>query len=267
MPAWRLPPLLPCTTLVAVGCSAVALAVAVATGLQPADESSWPKHPPGCTERGRHQMSTDQVNQQQTTAQGPAQETTRGAADRHGQADGSSSASSSATSALPSPPATWSSASGSGSTARWPSGPADARSWPSATGTDPRYVEEWLRGQAAGGYVEYDAATATYSLTPEQAFALTDPDGPVFLPGAFELALGALRAEPQHRGGVPHRDGLRLARARHRGVHRVRAVLPSRLPERLLPRVDPGPGRRRRRSSSAAPRSPTSAAATAPRRC
>lgn len=65
------------------------------------------------------------------------------------------------------------------------------------TGTAPRYVEEWLRGQAAGGYVEYDAGTGSYSMTEEQAFALTDPDGPVFVPGAFELALGALRAEPQ----------------------------------------------------------------------
>jgi ubiquinone/menaquinone biosynthesis C-methylase UbiE len=43
--------------------------------------------------------------------------------------------------------------------------------------------------------VEYDAQSGAYSLTPEQAFALTDPDGAVFAPGAFELALGALRAE------------------------------------------------------------------------
>jgi ubiquinone/menaquinone biosynthesis C-methylase UbiE len=64
-----------------------------------------------------------------------------------------------------------------------------------ATGTDPRYVEEWLRGQAAGGYVTFDAGT--YSLTEEQAFALTDPDGPIYLPGAFELALGSLRATEQ----------------------------------------------------------------------
>jgi ubiquinone/menaquinone biosynthesis C-methylase UbiE len=76
-------------------------------------------------------------------------------------------------------------------------GASDARSLAAATGTDPRYVEEWLRGQAAGGYIEYDAATSSYSLTPEKAFALTDPDGPVFLPGAFELALGALKAEPR----------------------------------------------------------------------
>ena len=26
------------------------------------------------------------------------------------------------------------------------------------TGCDPRYVAEWLRGQAAGGYVAYDAS-------------------------------------------------------------------------------------------------------------
>jgi SAM-dependent methyltransferase len=65
------------------------------------------------------------------------------------------------------------------------------------TATAPRYVEEWLRGQAAGGYVEYDAATGAYSLTEEQAFALTDPDGPIFAPGAFQLALGALKAEPE----------------------------------------------------------------------
>jgi hypothetical protein len=64
-----------------------------------------------------------------------------------------------------------------------------------ATGTDARYVEEWLRGQAAGGYVQHD--DGTYSMTEEQAFALTDPDGPVFLPGAFQLALGSLQALPR----------------------------------------------------------------------
>ena len=76
-------------------------------------------------------------------------------------------------------------------------GPTDARGLAARTGTDPRYVDEWLRGQAAGGYVQHDAASATYSMTPEQAFALTDPDGPVFLPGAYELALGALKASTE----------------------------------------------------------------------
>jgi hypothetical protein len=44
--------------------------------------------------------------------------------------------------------------------------------------------------------VSYDADTDHYSLTPEQAFALADPNGPVNVPGAFTLALGALSAVP-----------------------------------------------------------------------
>ena len=74
-----------------------------------------------------------------------------------------------------------------------------------ATGTDARYVEEWLRGQAAGGYVNH--ADGTYSMSEEQAFALTDPDGPVFLPGAFQLALGSLQALPQITEAVRTGDG------------------------------------------------------------
>ena len=74
-------------------------------------------------------------------------------------------------------------------------GAATAEHFAERTGCDRRYLTEWLRGQAAGGYIQYDATTATYSMTPEQAFALTDPSGPVFLPGAYELALGALKAQ------------------------------------------------------------------------
>jgi SAM-dependent methyltransferase len=75
--------------------------------------------------------------------------------------------------------------------------PATAEQLAQRTETDPRYVAEWLSGQAAGGYVRYDPATGQFSLTEEQAFALADPDGPLYLPGAFVLALGALRAESQ----------------------------------------------------------------------
>jgi ubiquinone/menaquinone biosynthesis C-methylase UbiE len=76
-------------------------------------------------------------------------------------------------------------------------GPATAEELAAQTGTNPRYVAEWLRGQAAGGYVQYDAADDTYSMTEEQAFALTNPDGGVYAPGAFVLALGTLKAVPQ----------------------------------------------------------------------
>jgi ubiquinone/menaquinone biosynthesis C-methylase UbiE len=76
-------------------------------------------------------------------------------------------------------------------------GPATPGELAARTGTDARYVTEWLRGQAAGGYVTRAADEDVYSLTEEQAFLLTDPDGPAYLPGAFLLALGALKAEPQ----------------------------------------------------------------------
>lgn len=52
-------------------------------------------------------------------------------------------------------------------------------------GCDPRYVEEWLNNQAAGGYVAYHPEHHTYELLPEQALALADEDSPVFLPGGF----------------------------------------------------------------------------------
>jgi SAM-dependent methyltransferase len=55
------------------------------------------------------------------------------------------------------------------------------------TGTNERYVREWLNCQAAGGYVEYDPAGAKYSLSEEQALCLANPNGPVDLPGASML--------------------------------------------------------------------------------
>ena len=76
-------------------------------------------------------------------------------------------------------------------------GPATAADLAARTGTHARYVAEWLRGQAAGGYIQYDADADSYSMTPEQAFALTDPQGILYLPGAFELALGAIAAVPR----------------------------------------------------------------------
>jgi hypothetical protein len=63
--------------------------------------------------------------------------------------------------------------------------PARAAELAERTGTSPRYIAEWLRGQAAGGYVEYDPATDTYAMTEEQAFGLANPDGGVYIPGAF----------------------------------------------------------------------------------
>jgi len=75
--------------------------------------------------------------------------------------------------------------------------PATAEDVARASGTDERYVTEWLRGQAAGGYVEYDAATDTYSLSPAQAACLADPQSATYVPGAFQIATSLYRDLPR----------------------------------------------------------------------
>jgi 2-polyprenyl-3-methyl-5-hydroxy-6-metoxy-1,4-benzoquinol methylase len=64
-------------------------------------------------------------------------------------------------------------------------------------GASERYVREWLAANAASGYVDYDAKSGRYSLSAEQAFALAEEGSPAFLPGAFQLAVAALKAEPK----------------------------------------------------------------------
>jgi 2-polyprenyl-3-methyl-5-hydroxy-6-metoxy-1,4-benzoquinol methylase len=76
-------------------------------------------------------------------------------------------------------------------------GPMSSVELAKATGTAERYVREWLGSQCAGGYVSYDAAADQYFLTEEQAFGLADENSPAFLPGAFQVALAAVKAEPK----------------------------------------------------------------------
>ncbi len=64
------------------------------------------------------------------------------------------------------------------------------------TGTHERYAREWLRAQAAGGYVSYHPHTDQYELPPEHAAVLADETSPIFLIGAFQVATSAIRSEP-----------------------------------------------------------------------
>ncbi|MET8772797.1 class I SAM-dependent methyltransferase [Streptomyces sp. NPDC004658] len=75
-------------------------------------------------------------------------------------------------------------------------GPATPEEFAERTHCHPRYLTEWLRGQAAGGYARYDPATGRFSLSEEQAFCLADPNGPD-VAAAFRFALGMLRAAPR----------------------------------------------------------------------
>ena len=76
-------------------------------------------------------------------------------------------------------------------------GPLTATELAAITRTDERYVREWLASQAAGGYITYNAETHKFGMTEEQALTLANEDGPAYLPGAFELALGSLAAVPR----------------------------------------------------------------------
>jgi SAM-dependent methyltransferase len=75
------------------------------------------------------------------------------------------------------------------------------------TGVSERYVREWLNAQAAGGYVEYDPTDGSYTLPPEQAIAMTDETSPAFLPGFFQLALGAVSDSPRITEAARKGDG------------------------------------------------------------
>jgi len=55
------------------------------------------------------------------------------------------------------------------------------------TGTQERLVREWLSAQAAAGYVEYDEATDSFYLSPEQEQVFVNEDSPAFMAGAFEV--------------------------------------------------------------------------------
>jgi len=66
-----------------------------------------------------------------------------------------------------------------------------------AGGLAPRYVREWALAQAANGYIDFDPATDSFSLNPEQAMIFVNKDSPVYLAGAFELVAAMIEGEPK----------------------------------------------------------------------
>jgi 2-polyprenyl-3-methyl-5-hydroxy-6-metoxy-1,4-benzoquinol methylase len=51
-----------------------------------------------------------------------------------------------------------------------------------------RYAREWLSHQAASGYLSYDSGSSRFTLLPEQAMVFAEPDSPVYMQGAFDIA-------------------------------------------------------------------------------
>jgi 2-polyprenyl-3-methyl-5-hydroxy-6-metoxy-1,4-benzoquinol methylase len=76
-------------------------------------------------------------------------------------------------------------------------GPLTSAEVSERTGTNERYIREWLNAQAAGAIIDYDPDTSRYTLPPEQAMALTDESSPAYLPGFFQIALGSVVDSPR----------------------------------------------------------------------
>lgn len=88
-------------------------------------------------------------------------------------------------------------------------GPIPASRVIELSGLKPRYVEEWLKGMVAAGYLDYDPAGATYALPEEHAYFLASEDTDHFVGGLFVMVPPLMRIAPDvvrafaEGGGVP----------------------------------------------------------------
>lgn len=87
-------------------------------------------------------------------------------------------------------------------------GSATAAELATRTGLAERYVREWALAQAANGYVDYDAGSGQFSLSPEQAMVFAVKDSPVYLAGAFDLTAAMIEVEPKVEQGFRNGNGV-----------------------------------------------------------
>jgi 2-polyprenyl-3-methyl-5-hydroxy-6-metoxy-1,4-benzoquinol methylase len=74
--------------------------------------------------------------------------------------------------------------------------PMDAAALARASGLEPRYVEEWLKGMASAGVLRYDAPTETFTLPEEYAYFLASNDTDHFVGGLFAMVPPLMRVAP-----------------------------------------------------------------------
>ena len=75
-------------------------------------------------------------------------------------------------------------------------GPMTSAELAAKTNVAERYAREWLSHQAASGYLEYEPQTGKFTLPPEQAMVFAEPDSPVYLQAAFDMAAVMLDNQP-----------------------------------------------------------------------
>ncbi len=76
-------------------------------------------------------------------------------------------------------------------------GPLDAASVATLSELQPRYVEEWLKGMTAAGYLDYDPVAVTFQLSDEHAYLLASEGTDHFMGGLFLMAPVLLGAAPK----------------------------------------------------------------------
>ena len=76
-------------------------------------------------------------------------------------------------------------------------GPMTPAQLAAKTNVAERYTLEWLSHQATSGYLDYDQAVGKFALPPEQAMVFADVDSPVYLQGAFDLAVAMVENQPK----------------------------------------------------------------------
>jgi 2-polyprenyl-3-methyl-5-hydroxy-6-metoxy-1,4-benzoquinol methylase len=74
----------------------------------------------------------------------------------------------------------------------------------------PRYVEEWLRGMTAAGYLRYDPAKQTYLLPDEHAYLLASEGTDHYAGGLFAMAPVLLRVAPEVADAFEKGGGVRF---------------------------------------------------------
>ena len=79
-----------------------------------------------------------------------------------------------------------------------------------ASGLQRRYVEEWLRGMASAGYLEYSPTAQSYELAEEMAYFVASDGTDHFVGGMWEMVPPLMRVAPQVAGAFAKGGGVRF---------------------------------------------------------
>ena len=113
------------------------------------------------------------------------------------------------------------------------------------TGTQERYVREWLNAQTASGFVVYDEEAAAFVLPPEHALVLADESSPYQMLGSFQAANAAVAMRERIAERFVDGDGVGWHEHHHGMFHGTERAFAHRLPQLPADRVAAGARRRR----------------------